>query len=90
MNSTDFDTKLKMLTTAQEKLLTAKNEISPEINNGVYSRHRFPVLTAAHTPLSWRYDFNRESNPFLMERIGINAVFNAGAIENGIINLNSL
>lgn len=80
MNSTDFDTKLKMLTTAQEKLLTAKNEISPETNNGVYSRHRFPVLTAAHTPLSWRYDFNRESNPFLMERIGINAVFNAGAI----------
>jgi len=80
MNSTDFDKKLKMLTTAQEKLLTAKNEISPEINNGVYSRHRFPVLTAAHTPLSWRYDFNRESNPLLMERIGINAVFNAGAI----------
>ncbi|MHC1775245.1 MAG: glycosidase [Lentimicrobium sp.] len=80
MNTTDFDIKLKMLMTAQEELITAKNEISSERNNGVYSRYRFPVLSAVHTPLSWRYDFNRESNPFLMERIGINAVFNAGAI----------
>lgn len=52
-----------------------------EISNGVYHRYQFPVLTAAHVPLDWRYDFDRRSNPFLMERFGINAVLNAGAIK---------
>jgi 4-O-beta-D-mannosyl-D-glucose phosphorylase len=49
--------------------------------NGVFLRHEHPVLTADHVPLTWRYDLNPESNPFLMERLGINAVFNPGAIE---------
>jgi 4-O-beta-D-mannosyl-D-glucose phosphorylase len=49
--------------------------------NGIYDRYKHPVLTAQHTPLAWRYDLNPETNPFLMERFGINAVMNAGAIK---------
>jgi len=49
--------------------------------NGIYERYERPVLTAAHTPLFWRYDLNPANNPYLMERFGINAVFNAGAIK---------
>lgn len=49
--------------------------------NGVYCRYKYPVLTAGHVPLDWRYDFNPTTNPFLMERIGVNAAFNSGAIK---------
>ena len=48
--------------------------------NGIYQRYTHPVVTAAHAPLEWRYDFNPHTNPFLMERMGINATFNAGAM----------
>lgn len=80
MSKTEFATKLISLKTDHEKFLAVKNKIPDETGNGIYSRYKYPVLTAAHTPLTWRYDFNIERNPFLMERIGINAVFNAGAI----------
>lgn len=50
-------------------------------SNGIYTRYKHPVLTARHTPLTWRYDFDPKTNPFLMERFGINAVLNAGAIK---------
>ena len=49
--------------------------------NGIFHRYQYPVLTARHIPLFWRYDFNEETNPFLMERLEVNTVFNAGAIE---------
>jgi 4-O-beta-D-mannosyl-D-glucose phosphorylase len=49
--------------------------------NGIFTRYRYPVLTNRHTPLAWRYDFNPGTNPFFMERIGVNAVFNAGALK---------
>ena len=49
--------------------------------NGVYCRYKYPVLTAGHLPLDWRYDFNPTTNPFLMERIGVNAAFNSGAVK---------
>ena len=49
--------------------------------NGVFLRYEKPVLTADHAPVFWRYDLNPETNPFLMERLGINAVLNPGAIE---------
>lgn len=49
--------------------------------NGVYCRYKYPVLTAGHLPLDWRYDFNPTTNPFLMERIGVNAALNSGAIK---------
>ncbi|HSR38270.1 MAG TPA: glycosidase [Phnomibacter sp.] len=60
--------------------LSQKNSKQPG-GNGIIERYVNPVLTAQHTPLKWRYDFDFASNPFLMERIGINAVFNAGAIK---------
>jgi len=49
--------------------------------NGIYDRYENPVLTAAHTPLNWRYDLDPQTNPYLMERFGINATFNAGAMK---------
>ena len=61
-------------------LLSKKNEKSTN-GNGIYDRYTNPILTADHTPLTWRYDFNSETNPFMMERIGINATLNAGAMK---------
>lgn len=75
---TDFEERLAALRKEQEALLTRKNE--PSGTNGVYRRYRYPVLTAAHAPLTWRYDLHPDSNPYLMERLGIHAVFNSGAI----------
>lgn len=75
-----FYRRLEKMEQVQEKLLKRRNEKSEE-GNGVFDRYKFPVLTAAHTPLFWRYDLNIESNPHLMERFGINAVLNAGAIK---------
>ena len=49
--------------------------------NAIFHRYRHPVLTAAHTPIFWRYDLSRETNPLGLERMGINAVFNPGAIK---------
>ena len=62
-------------------LLNRPNEKQP-LGNGIYDRYQHAVLTAQHAPLAWRYDFNPATNPFLMERLGINAVFNAGAIKH--------
>ena len=64
----------------QEALLSRKNVKSP-IYNGIYDRYEYPVLTREHIPLTWRYDLNPETNPYFMERLGINAVMNSGAIE---------
>lgn len=81
-----FNSRLKLLTTQHAKLLQRRNRIDPAWTNGVFFRYQYPVLTAAHTPLFWRYDLNNATNPFLMERLGINAVFNVGAMEyNGAI-----
>lgn len=63
-----------------ENLLERKNEPLSD-GNGVFQRYKYPILTAAHTPVFWRYDLNPETNPHLMERQGVNAAFNAGAIE---------
>lgn len=76
-----FEKRLRALQEAHRGLVSKTNTISSEVGNGIFSRYLYPVLTAAHTPLFWRYDLNKESNPFLMERFGINAVFNAGAIK---------
>ena len=75
-----FSEKLQELLAKHEALLSRKNTPSEEYN-GIYTRYRHPILTAAHTPLFWRYDFDPESNPLLQERIGMNATFNAGAIK---------
>ena len=76
----DFSERLRMLQTQQEQLLQQKNNIAASYN-GIFERYIHPVLTAAHTPLHWRYDFNAATNPCLMERFGINAVLNSGAIK---------
>ncbi|MEX0988122.1 MAG: glycosidase [Bacteroidales bacterium] len=79
MDKQAFDKRLKKLYADHEKLVTRKNKkIKP--GNGIYHRYKYPVLTAAHAPLIWRYDLNHASNPHLMERMGVNAAFNAGAI----------
>nr|WP_279322426.1 glycosidase [Rhodothermus marinus] len=77
-----FALRLKRLEAAYEELITRPNEPLPD-GNGIVTRYRYPVLTAAHTPIFWRYDLNPETNPYLMERMGINAVFNPGAIKLG-------
>lgn len=76
----DFDARLTMLKAEHQALVRRPNHpLYP--GNGVYLRYANPVITAAHTPLEWRYDVDRARNPFLMERMGINAAFNAGAIK---------
>lgn len=64
----------------QEQLLARKNK-KTDFYNGVYDRYEYPVLTREHIPLTWRYDLDEETNPYFMERLGINAVMNSGAIE---------
>lgn len=75
-----FFERLTALEKKHEALLGLANQ-KAETGNGVYDRYKNPVLTAQHTPLFWRYDLNSATNPFLMERFGINAVLNAGAIK---------
>ena len=64
----------------QEALLSRKNE-KTDFYNGIYDRWKYPVLTRDHAPLIWRYDLDPKTNPHFMERLGINAVLNSGAIE---------
>ena len=64
----------------QERLINQKNRKS-DFYNGIFDRYENPVLTRAHAPLHWRYDLNQETNPYFMERLGVNAVMNSGAIE---------
>lgn len=61
-------------------LINKKNEKST-VYNGWYDRYKNPVLTREHIPLFWKYDLNEQTNPYFMERLGVNAVFNSGAIE---------
>lgn len=75
-----YKARVDELLSDHEKLLSLKNEIVP-YGNGIYNRYKNPVLTAAHTPVIWRYDLDERTNPFLMERIGMNATFNSGAIK---------
>ncbi|MBR6305349.1 MAG: glycosidase [Bacteroidales bacterium] len=74
-----FDERLAWLHENHRQLIEKKN--APIDGNGIFERWQNPVLTAAHAPLEWRYDLNRVTNPYLMERIGVNAAFNAGAIK---------
>ncbi|AIQ63163.1 glycosidase [Paenibacillus stellifer] len=75
-----FEQRKQQLTEHYESLISRKNEKLP-ISNGIYNRYRYPLLTAEHAPLIWRYDFNPETNPNFEERLGVNGVFNPGAIE---------
>ncbi|MEI7735117.1 MAG: glycosidase [Ferruginibacter sp.] len=75
-----FNKRFNSLQQNYEALLTMPNA-AVECDNGVIKRYKNPVLTALHTPLHWRYDFNPQTNLYFMERFGINAVFNSGAIK---------
>lgn len=75
-----FEKRKKEVTERFEALLSRKNEPVPG-GNGVYTRYKNPVVTAEMAPLTWRYDFNPATNPYFMERIGVNATLNSGAIK---------
>lgn len=79
--STTFQDRKVALEKEHTTLIEQKNAPQDIIGNGIYQRYKNPVVTAAHVPLNWRFDLNEETNPFLQERIGINAAFNAGAIK---------
>ena len=64
----------------QEKLLSRKNKVDESFYNGIYDRYVYPVLTREHAPIIWQYDLDKRTNPFFEERLGINCVFNSGAI----------
>jgi len=72
--------KIKTLFDQHEGLIN-QNNTPLKTGNGIFTRYQSPIITAAHTPVFWRYDLNPETNPFLMERQGVNATFNSGALE---------
>lgn len=76
----NFKLRLAQLNNAHEELITQRNK-KIEPGNGIFWRYENPILTGAHTPLTWRYDLNPATNPHLLERFGINAAFNAGAMK---------
>lgn len=75
----DFQVRLQQLTAEHESLVAAQNHARTP-GNGIFTRWENPVITPAHTPLFWRYDLDPVTNPFLMERLGVNAAFNSGAM----------
>jgi 4-O-beta-D-mannosyl-D-glucose phosphorylase len=75
-----FKERLQSLESSHNSLIERRNIKQPS-GNGIFDRYIYPILTKEHTPLFWKYDLNPETNPFLMERIGVNSTFNAGAIK---------
>ncbi|MBN1359335.1 MAG: glycosidase [Sedimentisphaerales bacterium] len=80
MGKATFVKQVKTLFSQHEQLVTRRN-VRVEETNGIFHRYRYPVLTAAHAPVFWRYDLDYASNPHLCERLGVNSAFNVGAIE---------
>ncbi|TVR71527.1 MAG: glycosidase [Marinilabiliales bacterium] len=81
MQEKGFETRLKELYERYRELVERKNEPLDEYN-GLFTRYRYPVLTAGHIPVFWKYDLDPGRNPLLIQRFGINSVFNAGAIRH--------
>ena len=79
MTKQEFNKKAKALIEEHKELINRPNKIAG--GNGIYDRYVYPVLTAEHAPVFWRYDLNYDTNPMLLERLGMNAAFNSGAIE---------
>jgi 4-O-beta-D-mannosyl-D-glucose phosphorylase len=85
MTKEQFDKQVALLIAEHENLIRRKNIPNPKYN-GIFQRYHYPVLTNEHAPLYWRFDFDYNSNPHFLERMGINAAFNSGAMEwNGKI-----
>ena len=81
--NTIFDKRKTAIEKKFQQLITKKNEPLSTVGNGIFDRYKNPVVTRNHAPIEWRYDLNEATNPFFMERIGINATFNAGAMKWG-------
>lgn len=79
MEKAAFDRKVKEMFKQHKKFIEYPN-VKLESTNGIYHRYKYPVLEAEHTPIFWRFDLNYKSNPNLLERLGVNCVFNSGAI----------
>jgi len=79
MKSFNFESALKKLQEDHQKLVSRKNEPA-EGYNGIFTRYKYPLITAAHIPIHWRFDLDKTTNPLLLERIGVNATLNSGAI----------
>jgi len=80
MHEEEYQERVKQLLTDHNALIERPN-VKIRDTNGIVERYQYPVLTAAHTPVFWRYDLDRAQNPLLCERMGINSAFNVGAIE---------
>lgn len=80
-SSAVFHDRKAALEKEHKTLIEKKNAPEENAGNGIYQRYKNPVVTAAHVPLNWRFDLNEKTNPFLQERIGMNAAFNAGAMK---------
>ncbi len=76
----EFQAKVNAVKKHFEELITRKNE-PMEHGNGIYTKYKYPVVTAEHTPLEWRYDFSEQDNPYFEQRIMMNATLNSGAIK---------
>src|SRR4051812_5076228 len=76
----NFEKRFQQIVAEHNKLVHRDNSVVLP-GNGIFERYKYPVLTADHVPISWRYDLSEQTNPYLMTRFGINAVFNAGAIK---------
>lgn len=81
-HTSSFDQRLSQLLAKHNELVSRPN-IKVSEGNGIFDRYTYPVLTAQHVPIDWRYDLNPKTNPYLLERLGVGAVFNSGAIKWG-------
>ena len=76
----NFSDTIEKLQIQHEMLLSAEN-VPLDAPRSIATRYKNPVVTASHVPLEWRYDLNPETNPYCLERIGVNACMNSGAIK---------
>jgi 4-O-beta-D-mannosyl-D-glucose phosphorylase len=82
IGSESFSQRASRLRDGYAALMVQPNEIDPAYDSGFLNRYQNTVLDARHVPLDWRIDFDEARNPFCMERLGVNALFNSGAIEH--------
>ncbi|WP_367751963.1 glycosidase [Flavobacterium sp. WC2430] len=77
----DFQKRKTEIENEFQVLIQQKNEPKKTVGNGIFTRYKNPILTASHAPIEWRFDLNPATNPLLLERIGVNATLNSGAMK---------